>query len=83
MSRRLDGPQPLRISAEAAAALIRDRLEAGSDNIVFPRLLALGIRCLHLLPQPLADFFADRFGFTIRPDAESPAADKTSAAGEK
>ncbi len=76
MSRRLDGPQPLRVSAEKAAVLIRSRLEAGADNIVFPRLLALGIRCLHLLPQSLADFFAARFGFTIRPDAESPAAKK-------
>ena len=72
MSRRLKGPQPLRWSAEKAAAHIRTRLDAGADDIVFPILLALGIRALHLLPQALAAFFARRFSFTIEPDLESP-----------
>lgn len=74
MSRRLMGPQPFRLSAERAARHIRTRLEAGADSIVFPRMLAFGMRLLHLLPAPLADFFARRFSFTVSPDAESPAA---------
>ena len=72
MSRRLKGPQPLRWSAEKAAAHIRSRLDAGADDIMFPLLLALGIRTLHVLPRPLAAFFARRFSFTIEPDRESP-----------
>lgn len=71
MSRRLAGPQPLRWSAEKAAAHIRARLEAGADNVIFPRLLALGTCLLHLLPRPAARFFLRRFGFTIQPDAEA------------
>ena len=72
MSRRVCGPQPLRWSAEKAAAHIRDRLAAGSDFIAFPRLLAFGALLLHALPFPLVRFFLRRFGFAIRPDAESP-----------
>jgi short-subunit dehydrogenase len=73
MSRRLLGPQPMRISAADAASLIRARLEAGADDITFPFLTALGVRCLDLLPAPMASFFARRFGFKVRPDDESPA----------
>ena len=73
MSRRLKGPQPMRWSAEKAAIHIRERLEAGSDTIVFPWLLALGTVALHMLPRPLETFFAKRFSFTIDPDPESPA----------
>jgi NAD(P)-dependent dehydrogenase (short-subunit alcohol dehydrogenase family) len=73
MSRRILGPQPMRVSAGDAAALIRARLEAGADDIAFPLFTALGIRCLNLLPDPAAYFFARRFGFKVRPDDESPA----------
>jgi short-subunit dehydrogenase len=72
MSRRLLGPQPMRMSADDAASLIRARLEAGADDIAFPFLPALGVRCLNLLPGPAASFFARRFGFKVRPDDESP-----------
>ena len=72
MSRRLLGPQPFRVSADQAARHIRSRLDAGADDIVFPRLLAFGMRLLHLMPSPLADFFGRRFSFTVVPDAESP-----------
>jgi short-subunit dehydrogenase len=70
MSRRVSGPQPLRMSAEDAALLIRDRLEKGSDNIVFPRLLAFGLNLLRLSPRPIAQFFLKRFAFTIAPDID-------------
>ena len=72
MSRRLLGPQPFRMTAEQAARRIKSGLDAGADDIVFPRLLAFGMRLLHLVPSPLADFFARRFSFTVVPDAESP-----------
>ncbi len=74
MSRRLVGPQPLRLTAEQAARYIRTKLDAGADDIVFPQTLALGLSLLRLLPAPVADFFARRFSFTVVPDAESPAA---------
>jgi short-subunit dehydrogenase len=73
MSRRLLGPQPMRVSAGTAASLIRARLEAGADDIAFPFLPALGVRCLNLLPCSIASFFTRRFGFKVRPDDESPA----------
>lgn len=71
MSRRLKGAQPFRWSAPKAAAYIRRRLESGFDQISFPWLLTLGIRCLNFLPNSLATFFLARFAFTIEPDAES------------
>ena len=71
MSHRLSGPQPMRWSAGKAAAHIRGRLDAGAGSIVFPIPLAFGSLLLHVLPLPVADFFARRFGFSIRPDEES------------
>ena len=72
MSRRLKGAQPFRWSAPRAAAYIRRRLESGADNVSFPWLLTLGIRCLNFLPRFMVTFFIGRFAFTIEPDAESP-----------
>jgi short-subunit dehydrogenase len=71
MSRRVRGPQPMRWSAEKAAARIAESLEAGEEDIVFPLLPALGLRVLSLLPAGPARFFARRFAFTVRPDAGS------------
>lgn len=70
MSARILGPQPMRVSAEEAAAHIRARLEAGSDCIAFPRLLALGSLAMLLLPGPLARFINRRLGFCVRPGAQ-------------
>lgn len=67
MSASILGPQPMLISAEKAAAHIRARLEAGSDCIAFPRLLALGSLGMLLLPGPLARFIARRLSFSVRP----------------
>lgn len=72
MSARLVGPQPLRLSADQAAARIMDSLAAGKDRIIFPLLLALGARLLHCMPMPLAAFFLRWFSFTVDPDEESP-----------
>lgn len=72
MSKRLKGQKPFCISAEAAARIIAERLEAGAACIVFPKILAFGMQLLHFLPRPVADFFAARFSFTIEPDDESP-----------
>ena len=73
MSRRLKGAQPMRWSAEKAAAHIRARLEAGADSIMFPRLLALGSLAMYLLPGPLARRISAGLRFTIDPDQDSPA----------
>ena len=71
MSRRLQGPQPMRWSAEKAAAHIAARLEDGAEEIIFPLLPCLGLRLLSLLPAGPARFFLRRFAFTVLPDAES------------
>lgn len=68
MSDRIQGSQPLRWSAERAAAHIRARLEAGSDSIAFPRLLALGSLAMHLLPGPLARRIARSLSFNVIPE---------------
>lgn len=67
MSARILGPQPMRLSAEQAAAHIRARLEAGSNCIAFPRLLALGSLAMLLLPGPLARFISRRLSFSVSP----------------
>ena len=77
MSRRVAGPQPFRISAERAAALICDKLAAGRDDIIFPWPLALGMKLLTCLPSFLTDSFLQRFAFTIRPDEEATARQST------
>ncbi len=71
MSRRLSGPQPMRWSADKAAAHIRDRLERGAESVVFPLPLAIGMAFLHVLPSRPANFFAERFGFSVKPDNET------------
>lgn len=73
MSRRLTGPQPLRWSAEKAAARIRSRLDAGAESVIFPLPLACGTWLLNLLPASVSAFFLRRFGFSIRPDEADPA----------
>ena len=75
MSRRLLGPQPMKVTAETAAATIMDSLAAGKNCVTFPLLLALGARFLHFMPMPLAAFFLKRFSFTVAPDGESPLAE--------
>lgn len=83
MSKRLMGPQPLRITADKAADHILDSLAAGKDNIAFPLLLALGTRILHCLPLPVAAFFLKGFSFRVAPDAESPLAPTSASRGEQ
>ncbi len=82
MSRRLKGPQPMRWSAEKAATYIRKRLEAGSDTIVFPKLLALGALALNFLPGLLSALRALPCSFSVEPDPESPAAPRVSTTGK-
>mgnify|MGYP003623321527 CR=1 FL=1 len=82
MSKRLIGPQPMRITAENAAARILNSLADGKNTIVFPLLLALGARILHFLPLPFAAFFLKKFSFTVAPDTESPLSDSFANPGD-
>ena len=72
MSRRLKGSKPLLWDAERAAAFIAGRLKANPPEIVFPKILALGLAFLSCLPEPAAGFFSRGFsGFMVEPDEES------------
>jgi short-subunit dehydrogenase len=64
---RYHGPRPLRWSLDAAAERIGRGIEAGEREIVFPRLLAVGLGLMRLLPPALSDALARRFRFTIDP----------------
>jgi short-subunit dehydrogenase len=66
MSDRWDGPKPLLMSGERAAAHIRRSIERGRRRIVFPWLLALGMRFCDLAPAVLGDAILRRFRFRIR-----------------
>lgn len=71
MSARVSGPKPFEMSADAAAALIRRKVEAGKERIAFPWQMVAAIRAGRLLPRPLlrmilartpVEIAADRFG---------------------
>ncbi|MEK6355237.1 MAG: SDR family NAD(P)-dependent oxidoreductase [Burkholderia cenocepacia] len=59
MSDVFPGDKPFLWSAERSAAYIRRSLDAGRNEIAFPRLLALGMRLLALLPIAVADAILD------------------------
>ena len=72
MSRRLKGPKPLLWNAERAAAYIAKRLPANPPEIVFPKILALGLAFLSCLPEYMAGVFSRGFSdFKVEPDEES------------
>ncbi|MHC1478966.1 SDR family NAD(P)-dependent oxidoreductase [Frateuria aurantia] len=60
MSDVFPGDKPQLWSPERAATLIQRKLQAGADEIMFPRLLAEGIRWLNMLPPRLADWILER-----------------------
>lgn len=67
MCAQLDGGKPLLVSPERAARIIRRGLEAGRGEIAFPALLALGLKLLPLLPEPLANLFLKGFRYRVAP----------------
>ncbi len=73
MSRRYQGNQPLRCTAEQAAQRILRGLRRDKAEIVFPWLLVFGIRCLEVLPHDLGARILRRFfSFRVEPDPDSP-----------
>ncbi|HLO77764.1 MAG TPA: SDR family NAD(P)-dependent oxidoreductase, partial [Magnetospirillum sp.] len=67
MSDRVVGTKPFMIPADKAARMMLDGIAKGRATVVFPRLLALGIRLLAFLPEPLALFSLRFFRLTVRP----------------
>ena len=65
MSRRVKGAQPFRWDAMKAATYIADRLDSAPRTLTFPKILALGMVALNLLPTSLAALFGRPFDFGI------------------
>lgn len=73
MSRRYVGGKPLRCSAAEAARRIRSGLERNKAEIIFPRILVVGVWSLNLLIEPVANCVLRRFfKCSVRPDEDSP-----------
>ncbi|MBG0791254.1 MAG: SDR family NAD(P)-dependent oxidoreductase [Desulfovibrionaceae bacterium] len=73
MSARYDGGKPLRCSAEKAARRIRRGLERNKGEILFPRILAVGVWSLNLLIEPVANrVLRTFFKCSVKPDGDSP-----------
>jgi short-subunit dehydrogenase len=73
MSDRYVGGHALKCSAAEAAARIRAGLERNRSEIVFPFILALGIRSLSLFVEPVANWILKTFfKCSVRPDNDSP-----------
>lgn len=68
MSERVIGRKPLLMPAEQAVEFIARNLEDDKPLIAFPRLLAFGIKLLHLLPPSLALYFSQAFALRVRSD---------------
>ncbi len=71
MSRRYQGAKPWLMDADRGAAIIKKAIESGKAEWAFPRILAIGIGLLNLLPRSLQPFFLKGFFFTVRPDRDS------------
>jgi short-subunit dehydrogenase len=65
MAVRESGPQPMMMSAERAATIIRRGLERGRPRIAFPSRLYWLLRAATLLPARPVDMVLNRFRVTI------------------
>ncbi|MEQ8267721.1 MAG: SDR family NAD(P)-dependent oxidoreductase [Parvibaculum sp.] len=65
MSRRLTGFKPFLTTPEKAALRIKKALARRSRSMSYPFVLAVGIRLLNLLPEPLARLILPAFAFTV------------------
>jgi short-subunit dehydrogenase len=63
MTDRFPGPRPLLVDPRDAAVRIARGLSANRARISFPFPLALGMRCLAVLPAPFAQRLIRAFGF--------------------
>ena len=70
MTDRHDGPTPLLLSPEAAAARFASGLARGRAEVAAPRRLVWGARLAEALPRPLADRIARGMAARIAPDGD-------------
>lgn len=68
MSARVSGPKPFEMSADAAAALIRRRVDSGAELIAFPWQMVAAIRVGRLLPRRLLRLILSRQPVVIADD---------------
>ncbi|MFC7052242.1 SDR family NAD(P)-dependent oxidoreductase [Hansschlegelia quercus] len=68
MSARYLGPKPFEMSADAAAALIRRRVERSASLVAFPWQMVAAIRVGRLLPRRLLRLILGRVPVTIADD---------------
>ena len=71
MSRRYQGAKPWLMTADEGAQKMKWAIEAGRAEYAFPRILAIGIALLNMLPRCLQSIFLKGFFFTVEPDRES------------
>ncbi len=71
MSRRYQGSKPWLMTAEKAARLMKRAIDGGKREYAFPKILAIGIALLKLVPASLEHLFLNGFFFTVEPDRES------------
>jgi short-subunit dehydrogenase len=67
MSDRVEGAKPFLIPADKAARIILDGIRKGRAEVIFPRILAVGIGLLSFLPERLGQIFLKLFHFSVRP----------------
>ena len=78
MSRRYLGKKPFEVTAEKAAQLIAEGLDKDCRQVVFPKVLAWGMRLLALVPERWQGGFLAPFAFAVADDAETRAAKEAS-----
>lgn len=83
MSRRYQGSKPWLMSAEKAARLMKHAIDAGKREYAFPKILAIGIALLKLVPASLEHLFLNGFFFTVEPDRESRKESGTESCSKK
>ena len=78
MSRRYLGKKPFEVTAENAAQRIAEGLDNDRRQVVFPKVLAWGMRLLAWVPECWQGRFLAPFAFAVADDAETRAAKEAS-----
>lgn len=71
MSRRYLGKKPFEVTAEKAAERIAQGLDEDCRQVVFPKVLAWGMRLLAWVPERWQGRFLAPFAFAVADDAET------------
>ena len=78
MSRRYLGKKPFEVTAEKAAQRIAEGLDNDRRQVVFPKVLAWGMRLLAWVPEHWQGRFLAPFAFAVADDEETRAAKEAS-----